>query len=329
MGLLTPVALGGYKCVSKVTDECTKWTAVYLLTNKNQALQSRQLFIDSTAISSGGRIVRWRTDKGSEYTWEEFRQYCLESDIIHEFAATNTPQQLGVSERVEGTLCAMAQFMLADSGFPSSMRGELSIVAEYLKNRTPQKALKMATPIRMFYGEEAHLSPLRVIGIRTFVHMKDSRKLDAAAWEGKLCGYGEKSKSYQVWNPKIYRVVESRNIIFVEKFPHLLPVPSKFSPLQELIPLSWYLDDNTLDNGYIPYDDLLRDVRDYTNRRSELHCHWRVDRSENSGICRSNPRSQRERLAHARCTFIWSNIISGTFALSCRGTFVRGSITAE
>ena len=29
--------------------------------------------------------------KGGEYTGEEFRQYCLKTGVIQEFAATNTP----------------------------------------------------------------------------------------------------------------------------------------------------------------------------------------------------------------------------------------------
>ena len=44
MGPFTPVAIGGYSYVSKITDEYTKWTAFYLLTNKNQGLKSLQLF---------------------------------------------------------------------------------------------------------------------------------------------------------------------------------------------------------------------------------------------------------------------------------------------
>ena len=70
MGPFTPVATGGYKYVSKITDEDTKWTAVYLLTNKNQAPKSLLLFVGSTVISFGGLIVRWRADKGDEYTGE-------------------------------------------------------------------------------------------------------------------------------------------------------------------------------------------------------------------------------------------------------------------
>ena len=54
----TPVAIGGYNYVSRITDEYTKWTVVYLLTAKNQALQSLQLLIGSTLIPLDGSIVR-------------------------------------------------------------------------------------------------------------------------------------------------------------------------------------------------------------------------------------------------------------------------------
>ena len=112
------------------------------------------------------------------------------------------------------------------------------MAAAHLKNRTPHKAPKIETPFKVLDGEEADLAHIRVIGARTFVHIKDFRKLDAAAWEGKVCDYGEKSKSDRVLNPKTRRVVESRNVIFIETPPHLLPPPSKLSPPQDLVPPS-------------------------------------------------------------------------------------------
>ena len=236
----------------------------YLLTNKNQALQLLQLFVGSTVIPFGCDIVRWRADKGGEYTGGEFRQYCLAIGIIQEFAATNTPQQIGVFERVGRTLCIMLRCMLADSGFPS-MWEELFMAPAYLKNRTPHKALKVETPFKMLHGEEAGLSHLRVIGAKTVVQIKDSRKLDAAAWKGKICGYSEESKSYRVWTLTTHRIVESRKVALIETPPHVLPPPSKLSPLQDLVSPSWDIDDDTLDNDYSSYDDLLRDVKDYTS----------------------------------------------------------------
>ena len=127
----------------------------------------------------------------------------------------------------------------------------------------PHKVPKIETPFKMLHVEEANHSYLRVIEARAFVHIKDSRKLDAAAREGKVCGYSEKRKSYRVWNPKTRRVVESRHVTFIEIPPHLLPPPSKLSPLQDLVPPSWDIDDDTLDNDYISYDNLLRGLRDY------------------------------------------------------------------
>ena len=59
--------------------------------------------------------------------------------------------------------------------------------------------------------------------------------------------------------------MESRNVTLIETQPHLLSPPSNLSPLQNLIPSSWDLDDDTLENDYISYDDLLWDVRDYIN----------------------------------------------------------------
>ena len=84
--------------------------------------------------------------------------------------------------------------MLTDSGFPSFMWGGLLKASAYLKNWTPHKALNMETLFKVLDGEEANLSHLRVNGGRTVVEIKD-RTLDAAAWEGKACGYGGRANT--------------------------------------------------------------------------------------------------------------------------------------
>ena len=178
MGPLMPVDIGGYKYVSKVTDEYTKWTTVYLMTNKNQSLQSLHLFVGSTITPFGGRIVRWRADKGGEYTGEEARQYCLKTGTIQKFAATSTQQQTrtrGEDSVRHSTVHNRRQWLLVVHV------GELFLAAAYIKNRTRYKALKMETPFKMLHGEKANLSHLRVIEARTFVYIKDSKNLDDAA----------------------------------------------------------------------------------------------------------------------------------------------------
>lgn len=140
MGAFKPTAHGGYRSVGKVTDPFTKWTAVYLLRSKYQALASLQLFVTSIVIPLGKRFIRWRVGERGESTGDEFKAYCLETGTTQEFAAINTPQQIGVFKRVERTLCGMVCCMLVTSG----------MTASYLCNPVPIAELKMETPYKCF-----------------------------------------------------------------------------------------------------------------------------------------------------------------------------------
>ena len=148
MGSLTPEAYECFRYVSKITDQFTWWTAVYLLDNKSCAFDSFRLFVTSTVIPCGGRVIFWCADKGGEYTSEGFKQYFLEMVITLEFAATNTPQQNGVSRRIGQTLCSIVRCLLVDSGLPLNLRGELMPTGVYFCNRMPHSGLDKETPFK-------------------------------------------------------------------------------------------------------------------------------------------------------------------------------------
>ena len=75
----------------------------------------------------GYRIQRCRADRGSEYTGEEFRRYCVQTAIKLEFAATNTPQQVGASERQGRTLAVTTRCLLVGSGLPKFLLGRAGV----------------------------------------------------------------------------------------------------------------------------------------------------------------------------------------------------------
>ena len=252
MGHLSPPALGGFRYVSKFLDQLTKWNEVFLLKEKNSAVDTVQLYNQAVVISSGLRLERLRADKGSENTGAAFRKYCLDVGIKLELASTNTPQQIGANERLGRTLAGMVRCLLSDTGLPPFLWGELFLTASYLSNRAPHAALGNKTPFQALYGKPAHLGHLRVIGARAFVHIETfTKKLDARAWEGRLVGYSTDSTSFRVYHPEIRKVHESRNVVFIET-PSVAPDP-----------------DLMLDEGALEYhepDDLVRDVRNYATR---------------------------------------------------------------
>ena len=171
-GQLRPVALGGFKFLSKIIDQFTKWSEVFLLKAKSDVVDSLQLYNQHTVIPSGYRLGRVKRDRGGEFSVNAFRQYGREVGVRLEFAATNTPQQIGANERVGRTLAGMVRCLLADSGLPHFLWGELFLTASYLCNRAPHSALNHETPYKTLHGKDADLGYLRVIGSRTFVHVE-------------------------------------------------------------------------------------------------------------------------------------------------------------
>ena len=59
--------------------------------------------------------------------------------------------------------------------------------------------------------------------------------------------------------------MESRNVVFIETPPHLLPAARWLSLQQNLEPPSYDFSDDTLDDDYVSHDDMLRDVQNYTS----------------------------------------------------------------
>ena len=217
IGPVSPVAKGGYMYVSKFTDELTRYKAFYLIRSKTEAIDTLVRFVEDLAIPYGRRVVRLRSDGGGEYRAGYFQKYCKQTGIIQEFTATNTPQQNGISERDGRTIMEVTRCLLQGANLPGWLWGEVCCTAVYLVNRLPHSALGFHTPYFKMFGEQAALSHLRVVGARAFVHYEHHReKLQDRAWEGRLVGYSKDSRAYRIYNPATRRVVESRNVTFIE-----------------------------------------------------------------------------------------------------------------
>ena len=80
-----------------------------------------------------------------------------------------------------------------------------------------------------------------------------TKKLEHRAWEGRLVGYSVDIKCFRVYNSSTRSVRESRNVIFIETT-SILPDPDLVSVFDEG------------EFTYNDYDDMVRDVRNYTSK---------------------------------------------------------------
>ena len=120
------------------------------------------------------------TDNGGEYLSSAFQNYLKEKGIRHELTMPHSPQQNGVSERMNRTQVESARSMIAHAGLSNIFLAE---AAAYVRNRLPTVALKeRETPYERWYGRKPDVSHFRVFGCIAYAHVPDCerRKLDTS-----------------------------------------------------------------------------------------------------------------------------------------------------
>ena len=217
-GKISSPSLGQAEYFVTFIDDKTHYVWVSVVKHKHQVFQK---FVEWKALvekSSGHKIKKFRTDNGGEYMSAEFENYLKKEGIEHQYTMSKTPEQNGVSERMNRTLVESVRSMLADSGLPHKFWAEALSTAAYLINRSPTKTLHEMTPFEAWYGKKPNVSHFRVFGCSAYVHIpKDQRKkLDPKAKKCVFLGYGATRKGYRLYDQKTSTIVHSRDVVFDE-----------------------------------------------------------------------------------------------------------------
>eukprot|EP00171_Calliarthron_tuberculosum_P003822 IDg3822t1 len=93
-----------------------------------------------------GQVRSLRTDNGTEYVNNAFKNYLSSKGIEHQTSAPYTPEQNGLAERTNRTLIEKARCMLRHADLPTEYWAEAISAACYLKNMTPTRVIDMEIP---------------------------------------------------------------------------------------------------------------------------------------------------------------------------------------
>ena len=66
-----------------------------------------KVFKAEVELQLGKKIKALRSDRGGEYISQEFKEYLVKNGIVQHLTSPYTPQQNGVSERINRTLLDM------------------------------------------------------------------------------------------------------------------------------------------------------------------------------------------------------------------------------
>ena len=209
-------SIGGSKYFVTFIDDFSRCCAVYFLKHKSEVMDKFKAY-QARVASSGEKIGTLKSDQGGEYLSQQFKDYLTAQGIHHEFSAAYTPQQNGVAERMNRTLCESARSMLFHAGLDKKFWAEAINTAAYLRNRIPTTS-HGTTPYEKWHNRSPSLDHLRVFGCTAYAFIPEQfrTKLDKKCDKMIFVGYSVKSKAYRLYDKLTNKVLERSDVTFNE-----------------------------------------------------------------------------------------------------------------
>ena len=123
------------------------------------------------------------------------------------------------SERSNRTIVEAARAMLHSSQLPHELWTEAVTAAAYIRNRCTTRAVDGKTPYEAWWGVKPSIGHLRVWGCLAYPHRPASHragKWDVKAIRCSMVGYSPNSNTYRLWDHVNRKIIESRDVVFVE-----------------------------------------------------------------------------------------------------------------
>jgi len=207
-------------------DDHSRFPAVYFVARKSEVYGAFRKYKAWAENVTGQRIGILQDDKGSEYMSGEFDDFLTGAGIRREHSIRDTPQQLGVAERMNRSIAEGVTTLLSQSGLARTWWEDAATHWLHGKIRLPSSTTAPLTPFELFYGRKPDLSSMRPFGCLAYVHLqKDQRPaLLPHATQCVLIGYPTDYKGWRFWDPQTRKVVISDSAVFRESgFPFRKP----------------------------------------------------------------------------------------------------------
>ncbi|RVW97635.1 Retrovirus-related Pol polyprotein from transposon TNT 1-94 [Vitis vinifera] len=217
-GPINPISNSKKRYLLTFIDDFSRKTWVYFLVEKSEALAIFKSFKIHVEKKTNSFLRSLRTDRGGEFTSQEFANFCDVHGIRRQLTAAYTPQQNGVAEHKNRTIMNMVRSMLSRKKLPKIFWPEAVNWAMHVLNRSPTFAIQNKTLEEAWGKLKPSVDYFRVFRCISHVHVPDSKrtKLDNKSFSCVLLGVTEESKAYKLYDPISQKIIISRDVVFEE-----------------------------------------------------------------------------------------------------------------
>jgi len=205
------------------------------MNEKSEAFHYFKVFEAMAVAHFNLPLSRFRCDSGGEYLSNEMKAYFETKGIQYECAIRDTPEQVGVAERMIRSVAEKARCMLIESKLNKNLWNEAVLAAVYVINRSPTSALKDKTPAETWYGYRPNLRKIKNFGCRAYLR-PPKRLLDGKFSSRTLKCYmvGYCHNGYRLCCPAQNQVLEGRDVTFDES--KFINATSEYKPDEFVVP---------------------------------------------------------------------------------------------
>ncbi|RVW39030.1 Retrovirus-related Pol polyprotein from transposon TNT 1-94 [Vitis vinifera] len=217
-GPINPISNSKKRYLLTFIDDFSRKTWVYFLVEKSEALAVFKSFKIHVEKKTNSFLRSLRTDRGGEFTSQEFANFCDVHGIRRQLTAAYTPQQNGVAEHKNRTIMNMVRSMLSRKKLPKNFWPEAVNWAMHVLNRSPTFAIQNKTLEEAWGKLKPSVDYFRVFRCISHVHVPDSKrtKLDDKSFSCVSLGVTEESKAYKLYDPISQKIIISRDVVFEE-----------------------------------------------------------------------------------------------------------------
>ncbi|RVX04841.1 Retrovirus-related Pol polyprotein from transposon RE1 [Vitis vinifera] len=239
-GPASVTSTSGAKYFILFVDDYSRYTWLYLLQSKDQALPIFKQFKLQVENQFDAKIKCLQSDNGGEF--RSFMSFLQESGILHRFSCPYNSSQNGRVERKHRHVVETGLALLAHAGLPLKFWSYAFQTATFLINRMPSKVLQNASPYFALFKRNPDYKFLRVFGCLCypFIRPYNNHKLQYRSLKCVFLGYSLHHKGYLCLDNLTGRVYVSPHVVFDEtQFPfaqNISSSPSKDASDESVIP---------------------------------------------------------------------------------------------
>jgi histone deacetylase 1/2 len=223
----------GYSYYIAFVDACTKYTWVYFLKQKSDALTAFTQFNSLVNTQFQTKIKSVQSDWGGEY--RSISTLLTSLGINHRITCPHTSHQNGTVERRHRSIVETGLTLLSHAQLPLKFWDHSFTTAVHLLNRLPTSSLpQFSSPYHALHNKLPDYSSLRCFGCSCFPNLRpyQSHKLNFRSTKCVYLGPSPTHKGYKCLSPE-GKVYISKDVVFNElEFPYstLFSAPSSSTP---------------------------------------------------------------------------------------------------